>query len=174
MQPGKLWWGLDPEMAPHRGAPGTLELEAQAINCDLPKGVVDDRTKGAIVLLDEIDKADPDVPNDLLEPFDVGSFTIDWRPGTRSPGRRKNLALVLTTNGERELPQAFLRRCVTLSLEDEPSEDWLVTSTKRHGVAEPPYARRRARSDGMAQARPQREHPTTRDGGVPGRIQRVP
>jgi MoxR-like ATPase len=90
----------------------------------------------ALVLIDEIDKADPDVPNDLLEPFDRGTFTVK-ETGDTVNRTREQLALVLTTNGERELPQAFLRRCVTLSLQDEPDENWLVRiATRRYGAAD--------------------------------------
>jgi len=38
----------------------------------------------------------------------------------------RDTILILTTNGERELPQAFLRRCVALTL-DAPTEDWFVS-----------------------------------------------
>ena len=119
VDPGTLWWGFDPHSAAQRGRRHTVPASFHAIN----PGVGGTLT-GAVVLLDEIDKADPDVPNDLLEPFDTGSFTVR---DTNDPiVRTRDVLLMLTTNGERELPPAFLRRCVTLKLPD-PTDAWFVT-----------------------------------------------
>lgn len=75
-------------------------------------------SRGVVVLLDEIDKADPDVPNDLLVPLGERRFEVsDARP--RIPvAQTREVFVVITTNGERELPPAFLRRCASLTLED--------------------------------------------------------
>jgi MoxR-like ATPase len=64
----------------------------------------------AVVLLDEIDKADPDVPNDLLEP--LGMYQFRTERGTLVAAGGAAPLVVLTTNEERSLPRAFLRRCV--------------------------------------------------------------
>src|SRR4029079_13288060 len=72
-----------------------------------------------VVLLDEIDKADPDLPNDLLEPLDRRRFSLSTpgRPPVQAaPPKELGILLVMTTNGERDLPEAFLRRCVVLDL----------------------------------------------------------
>lgn len=75
-------------------------------------------SRGIVVLLDEIDKADPDVPNDLLVPLDERRFEVsDARPKITVEQTRE-VFVVITTNGERELPPAFLRRCAALTLED--------------------------------------------------------
>jgi MoxR-like ATPase len=119
VEPGTLWWAFDPESAEHRG---TLE-----------KMPPDDRIKNpgiagandqAVVLLDEIDKADPDVPNDLLEPFDVKSFRV--ADTNDEIDAKRPVLLVLTTNGERELPPACLRRCVTLTLDPPKDPGWFA------------------------------------------------
>src|SRR5262249_55472590 len=85
----------------------------------------------AVVLLDEIDKADPDVPNDLLEP--LGSFrfrviegTLDYVVKAAEPP-----LVFITTNDERDLPKAFLRRCVSLTL-DPPDEPRLLKIAASH------------------------------------------
>ena len=87
-----------------------------------------------VVLVDEIDKAQRDLPNDLLRELDQGQFEIpeierdadklfgrpvesDGVPLRRTMGRRHRLQshqpfIVLTSNEERQLPDAFLRRCV--------------------------------------------------------------
>ncbi|MFO7561009.1 MAG: MoxR family ATPase [Enhygromyxa sp.] len=63
-----------------------------------------------VVLIDEIDKADLEFPNDLLHELDAMSFTI---PETgRVVEARQRPIVVITSNNEKELPDAFLRRCV--------------------------------------------------------------
>jgi len=79
-----------------------------------------------VVLIDEIDKADIDFPNDLLEVLDTFSFQIDDLPpdeeaaSRREKGfgrtvqgdRRTPPVVVLTSNREKRLPEPFLRRCL--------------------------------------------------------------
>ena len=129
VEPGKLWWAFDPASAGQRGTEGIIEADDLVKNPgERHPDATDDRT---VILLDEIDKADPDVPNDLLEPFDVASFTVRETNDTVT-SRREGL-LILTTNGERELPPAFLRRCVTLKL-DDPEKEWFVRiANQRYG-----------------------------------------
>ena len=68
-------------------------------------------SEGRVVLLiDEIDKADLEFPNDLLWELDQMEFHI---PETREIIKAKHRPIVLiTSNAEKELPDAFLRRCV--------------------------------------------------------------
>jgi len=63
-----------------------------------------------VLLIDEIDKADLEFPNDLLWELDQMEFHI---PETHETVRAKQRPIVLiTSNAEKELPDAFLRRCV--------------------------------------------------------------
>lgn len=63
-----------------------------------------------VLLIDEIDKADLEFPNDLLWELDQMEFYI---PETRETVRAKKRPIVIiTSNAEKELPDAFLRRCV--------------------------------------------------------------
>ena len=63
-----------------------------------------------ILLIDEIDKADLEFPNDLLWELDQMSFYI---PETKENISAKNRPIVIiTSNAEKELPDAFLRRCI--------------------------------------------------------------
>jgi len=63
-----------------------------------------------VLLIDEIDKADIEFPNDLLWELDMMSFYI---PETRETITAKTTPIVvITSNAEKELPDAFLRRCV--------------------------------------------------------------
>jgi MoxR-like ATPase len=97
-----------------------------------------------VLLVDEIDKSDIDLPNDLLHVFEDGwyeipelarvstadAITVRTLDGQHVPiehGRVVSRAfpiVVITSNGEREFPQAFLRRCIRLDL-TPPSEQAL-------------------------------------------------
>jgi MoxR-like ATPase len=70
----------------------------------------------SVVLIDEIDKADIDFPNDLLHEFDQLTFEVPEAPGMRFtvPPDRPDLrpVIFITNNEEKTLPTAFLRRCV--------------------------------------------------------------
>ena len=63
-----------------------------------------------ILLIDEIDKADLDFPNDLLWERDRMEFHIPETGRTVSAKHRP--IVIITSNAEKELPDAFLRRCV--------------------------------------------------------------
>jgi MoxR-like ATPase len=63
-----------------------------------------------VVLIDEIDKADLEFPNDLLHELDVMEFTIMETNETVTAAHRP--IVIITSNNEKELPDAFLRRCV--------------------------------------------------------------
>jgi MoxR-like ATPase len=63
-----------------------------------------------VVLVDEIDKADMEFPNDLLHEIDRMSFHIDETDESLTAKHRP--IVVITSNNEKELPDAFLRRCV--------------------------------------------------------------
>ncbi|MGS0745289.1 AAA family ATPase [Syntrophomonas erecta subsp. sporosyntropha] len=66
--------------------------------------------KPVVLLIDEIDKADLEFPNDLLWELDQMSFYI---PETKETITAKNRPIVIiTSNAEKELPDAFLRRCI--------------------------------------------------------------
>ena len=63
-----------------------------------------------VVLIDEIDKADIEFPNDLLRELDEMAFHIPELDETVSAVHRP--VTIITSNAEKELPDAFLRRCV--------------------------------------------------------------
>jgi MoxR-like ATPase len=138
IEPGTLWWAFDPITASMMGKakdPTIIDWRKDPMTIEQKAAVP------AVVLLDEIDKADPDLPNDLLVP--LGSLVFDV-PGLASPhiaarqedDPKKRLLIVITTNDEREMPPAFLRRCVVISL-PTPTEDMLVKIAIAHfGYAE--------------------------------------
>lgn len=97
--------------------------------------------KGSVVvLIDEIDKGDADVPNSLLEVLGQRSFQVDEvqsMPTPKLPADAMPL-VVITTNEERELPAAFVRRCVVLNLNppkgDSELKLWLLQRVQAHAA----------------------------------------
>ncbi len=71
----------------------------QAFECDVP----------SVVLIDEIDKADIEFPNDLLRELDRMEFHCYELQKTLKAKHRP--LIIITSNNEKELPDAFLRRC---------------------------------------------------------------
>jgi MoxR-like ATPase len=116
--PSPLWWALDWNAA---------QLQWNA--CVNPPEQVPARpdkwqpTNGSVLLIDEIDKADTDLPNSLLETLGNGDFTVPYLgTSVRQSEECPPPLVVITTNEERELPAAFLRRCLVLQL-SLPKED---------------------------------------------------
>jgi MoxR-like ATPase len=106
LEPSTLWWAFDPNSVSDSARPRSDPGEGSG-------------GAGAVVLLDEIDKADPDVPNDLLLVLGEKRFVVADADDPRPTIERKRKVLVMiTSNGERDLPPAFLRRCVSLTLHD--------------------------------------------------------
>jgi len=62
-----------------------------------------------VLLIDEIDKADIEFPNDLLQELDRMSFDV-YETGETVAAKERPI-VVITSNNEKELPDAFLRRC---------------------------------------------------------------
>jgi MoxR-like ATPase len=95
----------------------------------------------SVVLIDEIDKADIDFPNDLLLVLDRLQFEVDEVPGMRYDAsanvslqaRRPFLPIVIiTSNREKELPAAFLRRCLYYFIPFAKTADELRPILEQH------------------------------------------
>ena len=65
--------------------------------------------KKVVLLIDEIDKADIEFPNDLLQELDRMNFHV-YETGATIEARHRPV-VIITSNNEKELPDAFLRRC---------------------------------------------------------------
>ncbi|MBD0346708.1 MAG: MoxR family ATPase [Coleofasciculus sp. Co-bin14] len=94
----------------------------------------------SVVLIDEIDKADIDFPNDLLLELDRLQFQVKEVPemrfdalnGKKRQERREFLPLIIvTSNREKELPKPFLRRCLFYYIEF-PNQETLKQILKSH------------------------------------------
>jgi MoxR-like ATPase len=68
-----------------------------------------DQTERVVLLIDEIDKADIEFPNDLLQELDRMEFYV-YETGETIKAVKRPL-VIITSNNEKELPDAFLRRC---------------------------------------------------------------
>ena len=82
-----------------------------------------------VLLIDEIDKADLEFPNDLLWELDQMEFYINE---TKRTVKAKNRPIVIiTSNAEKELPDAFLRRCIFHYI-DFPDRELMEEIVKTH------------------------------------------
>ena len=68
-----------------------------------------DAPSRVVLLIDEIDKADIEFPNDLLQELDRMEFHV-YETGQTVAARQRPI-VIITSNNEKELPDAFLRRC---------------------------------------------------------------
>lgn len=117
IEPGVLWWAFDSASAKNRGYDQSLKNDAASDPARyIPEPA--EPTAPAVILIDEIDKAEPDVPNNLLEVIGSQVFRVG-ETGTRVSLQKESLShardyplIIITTNQERELPPAFIRRCI--------------------------------------------------------------
>ncbi|MET1025520.1 MAG: MoxR family ATPase [Dongiaceae bacterium] len=81
-----------------------------------------------VLLIDEIDKADIEVPNDLLQELDRMEFFVYETKETVTARHRP--IVIITSNNEKELPDAFLRRCFFhyIRFPDRPTMERIVAS----------------------------------------------
>ncbi|MEV6508187.1 MoxR family ATPase [Streptomyces sp. NPDC051642] len=109
-----------------------------------------------VLLVDELDKSDIDLPNDLLHTLENGSYEIpelerdaarSARVHTSDPGGRAVVRegrvecrefpiVIITSNGEREFPAAFRRRCLPLEMRP-PTREQLLAIVESHLRARP-------------------------------------
>ena len=89
-----------------------LSMDAAVANPHLPEPLRDKGPIRSVVLIDEIDKAPRDLPNDVLNEIENMSFNVRETGQSFSADQSYRPILVLTSNSEKNLPDAFLRRCV--------------------------------------------------------------
>ncbi|HEX4611500.1 MAG TPA: MoxR family ATPase [Urbifossiella sp.] len=133
VRPGPVWWALNWESA----ARALRESAATPGDCENPLELGENarrKENGWVLLIDEIDKAESDVPNGLLEVLGSQRFTPFGTSVPVAASGRPPL-VVVTTNEERTLPAAFLRRCLVLTMELPQEERPLVELLVRRGNA---------------------------------------
>lgn len=87
--------------------------------------------KQVVLLIDEIDKADLEFPNDLLWELDKMEFYINETKETVKTKHRP--IVIITSNAEKELPDAFLRRCIFHYIEF-PNKEKMEEIVKVHHI----------------------------------------
>jgi MoxR-like ATPase len=107
-----------------------LAINPQQANPFLPEHLRDGGPRRSVVLVDEIDKAPRDMPNDILNEIENLSFTVRETGRTFTAEQGYRPILVLTSNSEKNLPDAFLRRCVFYHI-DFPDAERLKEIVRR-------------------------------------------
>ncbi|MQP68603.1 AAA domain-containing protein [Niveispirillum sp. SYP-B3756] len=131
LTPGPLWWALN------WGCAKTQAEKAKSPPPHQPPGC--DPANGCVVLIDEIDKAEPELPNGLLEVLGNGEFTpTGWDKPVKSADTPP--LIIITSNEERALPAAFQRRCLALRLTLPTQRDALIAHLIARGQAHFPNA----------------------------------
>lgn len=120
-----------PEVARHirlqaLGQAIVLSSQAMLDQCPyLPMIDVDSsKPRSSVVLIDEVDKAPRDFTNDLLNELDRFKFQVREDGNAEYQIGPKNIFVILTSNSEKNLPDAFLRRCIFYHIEF-PKEEQL-------------------------------------------------
>jgi len=164
LSPGPLWWAFDPVGAQR-------QLDEARVPALAPEPPPADwqwtSADGTVLLIDEIDKAESELPNGLLEALGNGRFALPQAGRTVARGHgAPNPLVIVTSNEERELPPAFLRRCLVLTLLLPEGDALLAHLQQRAAVHFPAFAsqhpavvrdaaallledRRQAREDGV-------------------------
>jgi len=98
--------------------------------------------KGGIVLIDEIDKAPRDFPNDLLNEIENYEFEIkelNTRIKVTGEEQKQKIIIILTSNFEKNLPDAFLRRCIYYHIDFPTRERLFEIIIKRLDISPDDY-----------------------------------
>ncbi len=140
VSPGPLWWALNWQAAKNHWD-SDCKVKAQR-----PDQVIQNhhdetvdqqdraQNQGTVLLLDEIDKADSELPNSLLEVLANNGFRKPWSADEIKPGEgAKRPLIIITTNEDRELPPAFVRRCLVLNIvPDNDFAAWIKQRARVH------------------------------------------
>lgn len=130
VSPGVLWWAFD-----WKGANEQAQVCVSKVTVpQTPKDWNEDN--GWVVLIDEIDKAETGLPNGLLETLGNNAFPVPYMDRPVGCVQGSVPLVVITTNEERELPAAFLRRCLVYNMglpqDDDVLLEWLVKRGQAH------------------------------------------
>lgn len=101
---------------------------AAAVSTDLPE-----RPEGCVVLIDEVDKAPRDFTNDVLDEIDNQRFFLREQNVRLKGSKEVPIVVIMTSNSEKNLPDAFLRRCAFFHIEFPKHDDPLLrTIVEKH------------------------------------------
>jgi MoxR-like ATPase len=149
LSPGILWWTFDWDSASqHNCKHRVFQPDDNDTDGDL---------NGVVLLLDEIDKADADLPNSLLETLDNGKFHVPWLHKTIGADPDNGIPrplVIITTNEDRQLPAAFVRRCLVLDLNLPDDEKLLTKFLKERAILHFPAKKQDSESNGVLERDP--------------------
>ncbi|MCF1599688.1 AAA family ATPase [Streptomyces muensis] len=132
VEPGVLWKAFAPRSARAHALRALADRRPRMHGGRRPvRTDTADLCAQSVVLIDEIDKADPELPNGLLVPLGSRRFTLSQTGLDIEPEDDARALVVITTNEQRELPEAFLRRCLVVKLE-HPEPEELVEVARAH------------------------------------------
>jgi MoxR-like ATPase len=139
VSPGVLWWTINWDSAEQQLLP-PCHANAQRPDRELTLSdgtIVSQKERaqaqGCVLLLDEIDKADSELPNSLLEVLANTGFRLPWGDEEIKAKHKHKPVIMITTNEDRELPPAFVRRCLVLNIEPEADfSEWIKKRARVH------------------------------------------
>lgn len=134
------------EKSERTGTANFIELQAlgKAIALTNPTGLDSSRfatqlgktPQSNVVLIDEIDKAPRDFPNDILAEIERYEFQIKEQDSyTVGRDNKQRVVVIMTSNSEKNLPDAFLRRCVFYHIPFPDKEQLLAIAKTQLGQA---------------------------------------
>ncbi|MGD1698867.1 AAA family ATPase [Dapis sp. BLCC M229] len=112
-----------------------LTKEPSEIKNFVPPGFIHPGKRRSIVLIDEVDKASRDFPNDILNELEYLYFRVPELGNVKIEAHPKlQPIVVITSNSEKDLPDAFLRRCVYYNISFPQKERLADIVTNRLGL----------------------------------------
>lgn len=137
ISPGVMWWAINWQAAEQQLLPPcnsnaqrpdrTLVFDTKVISQQQRA-----QANGCVLLIDEIDKADSELPNSLLEVLANNGFRLPWGD-TEIKAVHRRPVIIVTTNEDRELPPAFVRRCLVLNIAVEGDfKTWIKQRARVH------------------------------------------
>ncbi len=142
IEPAPLWWIFDHAGAANRGCSDVNVLSH--IKKAKDPGIYPEKSypdASSILLIDEIDKADPDFPNNLLVPLGSRQFTVEEIATTiaidsarQSDEPLNQPLIIITSNQQRELPDTFLRRCIVFKISSPAPEELVTLAETTFGI----------------------------------------
>lgn len=138
--PQSLWWGLNwnSALSTTKGKNSVPIYDEE--NCN-PE-------KGCVILIDEIDKAATAVPNGLLEVLGDRRFQPQGMEAVCSDPKGVAPLVIISSNDERKLPNAFIRRCLVLHLDFPKIKNDQINFLVERGTANfPTFAKLSVKND---------------------------
>lgn len=143
IEPGCLWWIYDGDSAAKRGYEDSSDLPFPKAQDPARKYESSGKEppSNSVLLIDEIDKADIDFPNNLLVALGSRQLTLQEIAKTISINTAADSSdplgqplVIITSNQQRPLPDTFVRRCVVLEIEEPTSKELVDLAIATYGL----------------------------------------